>query len=59
MSFFDVANLAKAREIVAMYPQAKSVFEWIREGWHVIMGYAVGFFVLMITLGWNPHAPHR
>jgi len=41
-----------------LYPQAKSVFTWIQEGWHVIMGYAVGFFVLMVVLGWNPHPPH-
>ena len=41
-----------------LYPQARSVFTWIREGWHVIAGYAVGFFVLMVTLGWNPHPPH-
>jgi hypothetical protein len=41
-----------------LYPEARSVFEWIREGWHVIVGYVVGFIVLMLILGWNPHAPH-
>jgi hypothetical protein len=35
------------------------VFQWIREGWHVAIGYVVGFIVLMAVLGWHPHAPHR
>jgi hypothetical protein len=42
-----------------LYPEAKSVFQWIREGWHVAIGYLVGFIVLMAVLGWHPHAPHR
>ncbi len=41
-----------------LYPQAKSVFQWIRAGWHVILGYVVGYLVLMAILGWHPHAPH-
>jgi len=41
-----------------LYPEARSVFQWVREGWHVIVGYVVGFMVLMATLGWHPHAPH-
>jgi Na+/H+ antiporter NhaD/arsenite permease-like protein len=41
-----------------LYPQARSVFEWIREGWHVIVGYVVGFIALMLILGWHPHPPH-
>ena len=42
-----------------LYPEARSVFQWIREGWHVAVGYVVGFIVLMAVLGWHPHAPHR
>ena len=41
-----------------LYPEARSVFQWVREGWHVIIGYVVGFMVLMLTLGWHPHPPH-
>jgi Na+/H+ antiporter NhaD/arsenite permease-like protein len=37
-----------------MYPEAKSVFEWLRAGWHVAIGYVVGFAVLLATLGWHP-----
>ena len=42
-----------------LFPEAKSVFQWLREGWHVAVGYAVGFVVLIVTLGWQPHVPHR
>jgi Na+/H+ antiporter NhaD/arsenite permease-like protein len=42
-----------------LFPAAKSVFQWLREGWHVAVGYVVGFFILMMVLGWHPHAPHR
>jgi Na+/H+ antiporter NhaD/arsenite permease-like protein len=37
-----------------MYPEAKSVFAWLRAGWHVAVGYVIGFAVLMLTLGWQP-----
>jgi Na+/H+ antiporter NhaD/arsenite permease-like protein len=38
-----------------LFPEARSVFQWLREGWHVVLGYVVGFAVLMAVLGWNPH----
>lgn len=40
-----------------MYPQAKSVGAWLRHGWHVALAYVVGFAVLFLTLGWQPHVP--
>ena len=36
------------------FPEAKSVVVWAREGWHVAVGYAVGFVVLQVVLGWHP-----
>ena len=42
-----------------MFPEAKSVGQWLRQGWYVAVGYCVGFVALMAILGWNPHAPHR
>jgi len=41
-----------------MYPEAKSVGNWIKHGWHVTLAYVVGFAVLMLTLGWQP-TPER
>jgi Na+/H+ antiporter NhaD/arsenite permease-like protein len=40
-----------------MYPEARSVGLWVRHGWPVILGYVVGFFVMLAILGWHPDAP--
>jgi len=37
-----------------MYPEAKSVGAWLKAGWGVALGYVVGFFVMLLVLGWNP-----
>ena len=37
-----------------MYPEAKSVGRWLAQGWHVMVAYVVGFFVLLAVLGWHP-----
>ena len=37
-----------------MYPEARSVGQWLRHGWHVALAYVVGFAVLAATLGWHP-----
>jgi Na+/H+ antiporter NhaD/arsenite permease-like protein len=42
-----------------MYPEAKSVGAWLRHGWHVAVAYVVGFFVMLLVLGWHPDAHHR
>ena len=42
-----------------LFPEAKSVVQWLRQGWYVAVGYVVGFVVLVALLGWNPHVPHR
>lgn len=42
-----------------LYPEARSVAQWLRHGWHIALAYVLGFFVLLFTLGWHPHAPHQ
>lgn len=42
-----------------MFPEGKSVGNWLRHGWHVALAYIVGFAVLYFTLGWNPHEAHK
>jgi Na+/H+ antiporter NhaD/arsenite permease-like protein len=37
-----------------LFPQARSVGQWLRQGWHVVLSYVVGFAVLMAILGWHP-----
>jgi Na+/H+ antiporter NhaD/arsenite permease-like protein len=42
----------------SIYPEARSVFAWVKGGWHVAVGYVAGFFVLLAVLGWHPDPPH-
>jgi Na+/H+ antiporter NhaD/arsenite permease-like protein len=37
-----------------LYPESRSVTLWVRHGWHVIVAYVVGFFVMLALLGWRP-----
>jgi Na+/H+ antiporter NhaD/arsenite permease-like protein len=37
-----------------MYPEGKSVIQWIRHGWPVALAYVVGFFVMLAIIGWHP-----
>lgn len=41
-----------------MYPEAKSVGLWVRNGWTIAVAYVAGFFVMLAVLGWHPDAPH-
>ena len=43
----------------SMYPEAKSVVQWLRHGWYIIVAYLVGFYVMLGVLGWRPDTPHR
>ncbi|MES2562978.1 MAG: citrate transporter, partial [Pseudomonadota bacterium] len=37
-----------------IFPEAKSVGRWLRHGWHVAVAYVIGFFVMLVLLGWHP-----
>ena len=37
-----------------MYPEAKSVGQWLRHGWHVAVAYIVGFMVMLAMVGYHP-----
>ncbi|CAN5769968.1 sodium:proton antiporter NhaD [soil metagenome] len=37
-----------------LYPEARSVLLWIREGWFVPVAYVLGFALMLLLLGWNP-----
>jgi Na+/H+ antiporter NhaD/arsenite permease-like protein len=41
--------------ITNLYPEARSVWAWLKAGWHVALAYVLGFAVLLLTLGWQPH----
>lgn len=40
--------------ITNLFPQARSVFDWIKSGWHVALGYVLGFITLYLLMGWHP-----
>ena len=42
-----------------MYPEAKSVGQWLRHGWHVAIAYVIGFFIMLAVIGWHPDLPLR
>lgn len=42
-----------------LFPEAKSVVQWLRHGWFIAVGYVAGFFALLLVLGWQPHPPQR
>ena len=45
--------------LAGMFPQARSVGAWLRGGWHVAIGYVIGFACLLFALGWHPDAALR
>jgi Na+/H+ antiporter NhaD/arsenite permease-like protein len=40
--------------ITNRFPEARNVGLWLRKGWHVTLAYIVGFFLLLIIMGWEP-----
>jgi Na+/H+ antiporter NhaD/arsenite permease-like protein len=41
--------------VANLFPEAKSVGQWLRHGWFIVVGYVVGFFTLLALLGWHPN----
>jgi len=37
-----------------MYPESRSVGQWIRHGWAIPIAYVVGFFIMLAFWGWHP-----
>ena len=42
-----------------MYPQGRSVIEWVTKGWYVPVAYVVGFFVMLSVIGFHPGSTLR
>ena len=45
--------------LAGMFPQARSVGAWVTGGWHVAVGYLIGFAILLFTVGWHPDGALR
>jgi len=37
-----------------LFPEARSVGLWLRHGWHIALAYVVGFFVMLLLIGFHP-----
>jgi len=45
--------------LATMFPEAKSAARWLRAGWHVALAYIVGFFAMLILIGFHPDTRPR
>ena len=43
----------------SLFPASRSVSAWAREGWHVALGYVLGFLAMLWLLGWHPQSISR
>ena len=41
-----------------LFPEGRSVGQWLRHGWWIAIAYVIGFFVMLAAWGWHPDAPH-
>jgi Na+/H+ antiporter NhaD/arsenite permease-like protein len=42
-----------------MYPEAKSVGQWLRHGWYIVPAYVIGFFVMLWACNWHADLPNN
>jgi Na+/H+ antiporter NhaD/arsenite permease-like protein len=40
------------------FPEGRSAITWLRHGWHVPVGYVLGFWTIFLVHGWEPDPPH-
>jgi Na+/H+ antiporter NhaD/arsenite permease-like protein len=43
--------------LCAMYREARSVVQWIRYGWWIVVAYLISFFVMLGVSRWHPGPP--
>jgi Na+/H+ antiporter NhaD/arsenite permease-like protein len=36
-----------------LFPEGRSVGRWVKDGWHVIVAYVLGFFFMLAIHGWT------
>jgi len=40
--------------ITNKFGEGRDIAKWLRYGWHVIVAYIIGFFALLLIMGWEP-----
>ncbi|HET9417824.1 MAG TPA: hypothetical protein VFO30_00650 [Chthoniobacterales bacterium] len=43
--------------VCTLFPQARSVTNWLRDGWWVIAAYVIAFFAMFTVWKWHPDKP--
>jgi Na+/H+ antiporter NhaD/arsenite permease-like protein len=38
-----------------IFREARSVVRWIKGGWHIVLAFAAGFFIMYLVMGWHPY----
>ena len=41
--------------ISGLFTEEKSTKNWLKNGWHVAVGYVLGYLVMLAVLGWHAH----
>lgn len=36
------------------YPEGRSLWQWLKQGWFVPVAYVAGFLVMLVIVGWSP-----
>jgi len=42
-----------------LYPEARSVVQWLRHGWFVAVAYVIAFFAMLALWPWHPDLPPK
>ena len=37
-----------------LFPEGRSVVQWLSQGWSIVVAYMVGFLVMLAVMGWRP-----
>ena len=40
------------------FPALRSVGRWLRDGWYIAPAYVIGFFAMLVLMGWHPDSLH-
>ncbi len=42
--------------LASQFPEARNALQWVKQGWHVLVAYVAGFFVMLAIMGSAPTA---
>jgi Na+/H+ antiporter NhaD/arsenite permease-like protein len=40
--------------LCSKFPEGRSVFAWLKAGWHIALAYVISYLVMLAVLGWHP-----